>query len=150
MPGDIASHSLSSSGPSVRIFTPTIRCIWIGTVLLTVASEIIFLPLLPPVEHYTYKFVKALLFIAVGYLAPLSFWRFNALTKGIFLALISSVFVETLQGVIAKGHSFHWYELLLKLALILFGFSRALDARYERRIAAGPIQVRLIGEHLDS
>ncbi len=111
-------------------------------------AEVIPLPLLPPLPFYSYKVMKVLFFIALGYLAPLAFWRFNALTRGIFLAAISATFVETLQGLIHSGHSFHWYEMLLKLGLILLGFTRALDGRYEQRISLGRIHIRLIGEHL--
>jgi hypothetical protein len=137
--------------PSLKVFTPAMRLTWVAVVAVTVLSEVLLLPTnppLPPLPHYFYKICKALLFIAVGYLAPLSFWRFNALNRGILLAAISAVFVETLQGTIGKGHSFHWYEMLMKLALILFGFACALDARYEHRISAGVFQIQLSSPNL--
>jgi len=142
-----------SAGPVLKVFTPALRIVWAAIVAVTVVAEVLLLPTnppLPPIPHYAYKVFKLILFVAVGYLAPLAFWRFNALNRGIMLAAVSSIGVETLQGIIGQGHSFHWYEMLLKLGLILFGFALALDARYERQISAGPIHVRLKGEHLES
>ena len=139
------------SYPTLRVFTPALRMVWIAIVSITVVVEVILLPTnppLPPIPHYSYKLFKLLLFVAVGYLAPLAFWRFNALNRGILLAAVSSMGVETLQSLIGRGHSFHWYELLLKLGLILLGFALALDARYERQISAGPIHIQLNGEHM--
>jgi hypothetical protein len=135
----------------LRVFTPTLRIAWVAIVAVTVVSEVILLPTnppLPPIPHYSYKIFKLLLFVSVGYLAPLALWRFNALNRGIMLAAVSAMGVETLQGVIGRGHSFHWYEMLIKLGLILLGFALALDARYERQISVGPIHIHLIGEHL--
>jgi hypothetical protein len=135
----------------MKVFTPTLRILWIVMVVVTIIGEVVILPTkppLPPVPHYAYKIGKLLLFVAVGYLAPLAFWRFNALTRGLALAFVSAMGVETLQGLLGRGHSFHWYEMLLKLGLIFFGFALALDARYERRIFSGPLRIRLTGEHL--
>jgi hypothetical protein len=137
----------------MKVFTPTLRILWIAAVAVTIAVEVIILPTnppLPPFPHYAYKVFKLLLFVTVGYLAPLAFWRFNALTRGIGLAFVSAMGVETLQGLIGRGHSFHWYEMLLKLGLILLGFTFALDHRYECEISAGPFHIRLTGEHLAS
>jgi len=135
----------------LKVFTPTLRTTWLLIVAVTIVSEVILLPTnppLPPIPHYAYKIFKVLLFISVGYLAPLAFWRFNALNRGIMLAAISSAAVESLQGIIGHGHGFHWYELLIKLALILIGFALALDARYEHQISLGPLHIHLVGEHL--
>ena len=103
---------------------------------------------MPPLPFYAYCAAKLVFFIAIGFLAPLAFWRFNALNRGILLAAISAAAVESLQGVLHHGHSFHWYELLIKLALILLGFALALDARYERKISIGPVHIQLVGHHL--
>ncbi len=89
----------------LRVFTPTLRILWIAVVIVTIISEVLLLPTNPPlspIPHYSYKVFKLLLFIAVGYLAPLAFWRFNALNRGIMLAAISAMGVETLQGVIGQ------------------------------------------------
>lgn len=132
----------------LRVFTSFMRSLWIVIILLTIASELVPVPVFPPELHYSIKFAKGLLFVLAGYLLPLTFWRFNSLNRGIVFASFSAGLVETLQGVFGNGHSFHWYELLLKVALVLFGFILALDARYERRITMGPLKVALTGECL--
>jgi hypothetical protein len=132
-----------------RVFTPGMKALWAVIVVITVVSEIVPIPLMPPVPFYSYCAAKLICFVAIGYLAPLAFWRFNALNRGILLASISAACVESLQGLLHHGHSFHWYELVVKLALILLGFALALDARYERMISIGPIRCRLTGEHIE-
>jgi hypothetical protein len=127
----------------------TAKFLWTGIVAVTVVTEVMPIPLMPRAPFYAYCAAKLICFVAVGYLAPLAFWRFNALNRGILLAAISATCVESLQGILRYGHSFHWYELLVKLALILLGFALALDARYERRISIGKITIRLLGEKLE-
>ena len=86
--------------------------------------------------------------MVIGILTPLAFWRFNALNRGLLYAALSAAFVETLQAIVNRGHSghaFHWYELAVKLVLILFGFSIGLDIRYERQFKLGPLQFVLHG-----
>lgn len=125
------------------VFTAWMRGFWFAAVLATVISETVYVPLMAPVYFYSYCAMKGFFFLLVGYLAPLAFWRFNALNRGILYAALSSTAVEALQLLVPNGHRFHWYELVLKLAVILFGFALALDARYERETAAGPIRVVL-------
>jgi hypothetical protein len=134
----------------IQVFNPAIKMLWAVIVAITIFTEVIPIPLMPPVPFYSYKVAKVVCFVAVGYLAPLAFWRFNALNRGIFLAAVSATFVESLQGLLQSGHSFHWYELIIKLGLILLGFALALDARYERVISLGPFHIRLTGQHLES
>lgn len=124
------------------------RLFWIAIAVIIIAIEVMPIPLMPPVPFYAYCGTKALLFVLLGFFAPFAFWRFNALNRGIFLASISAICVESLQGLLRNGHSFHWYELILKLILIFIGFAFALDALFERRISFGPIQISLIGDHL--
>ncbi len=136
------------AGVSLRVFTRGLRIIWLLIAAVTILLEIIPIPPMAPVPFYAYCAGKALLFALLGFLAPLTFWPFNQLNRGIALAAISACAVETLQGLVQHGHSFHWYELIIKLAIILFGFSLALNARYDRQISLGPLRVRLIGEHI--
>ncbi len=133
----------------LRAFSLPIKAVWAIIVTVTVTSEIMPIPLMPPVPFYSYKLAKAICFVVLGYLAPLAFWRFNALNRGILLAAISAATVESLQGLLHHGHSFHWYELLVKLGLILFGFTLALDARYERAILISRLHIRFTGDHVD-
>lgn len=103
-----------------------------------------------PFPFYVIKCAKLVLFLVLGYLAPLAFWRFNALNRGVMLAAGSSALIEGLQGILGNGHAFHWYELLMKLVLILLGFIAGLEAIYNGAIVIGPLRIPLAGDHLDS
>lgn len=127
--------------PPLRIFALPVRLLWTGIVVVTVLSEVLPAPQTTPPPFYTYEALKALCFVLVGYLAPLAFWQFNALNRGILYAVLSASLVESLQAVIGHGHRFRWYELVLKLVLLLFGFIFALDARYEQAIRLGPLVI---------
>jgi hypothetical protein len=123
----------------IRVFGLAIRVIWLAVVVATVLTELLPAPKTTPLPFYLYVGSKAVCFVLVGYLAPLSFWQFNALNRGILYAALSALLVESAQAVIGNGHRFHWYELLIKLVLLLVGFTLALDARYERAIRLGPL-----------
>lgn len=132
----------------LRIFAPWIRISWLAVVTFTVVLEAMPIPLMPPVPFYSYCAFKAILFFFVGFFSPLAFWHFNAVNRGLLLAAVSAVGVELLQGFLRHGHSFNWYEVGVKLALIFFGFALAIDARSDGQIAIGPWHVRLNGDHL--
>ena len=87
---------------------------------------------------------KIICFLALGFLTPLAFALLNGLNWGIGFAALSAAAIEILQGLIGNGHSFHWYELLVKLGVILAGFAFGLDARSDREITLGPLQITLI------
>ena len=75
---------------SLRAFSPSLRLAWIAIAVLTVVSELIpFPPIVPPPLFYSYKAAKVLLFLILGYMAPLTFWRFNSLTLGVIFAAFS-------------------------------------------------------------
>jgi hypothetical protein len=144
---NIVSATLDTSDAlHLQVFSPVLRTLWMVLVIITVGSEMIPISLMPPLPFYCYCITKLSAFVCLGYVAPLAFCRFNALNRGILLATLSATCVEVLQGILHHGHSFHWYELIVKLTLILLGFALALEARYERTISVGPIHVRLIGE----
>lgn len=115
-------------------FTPALKAIWGAVALATVVTEVAPMPPLAPSAFYCIKATKVLLFLALGFLAPLALSRFQALNRGILLAVGSSTVVELLQGILRHGHSFHWYELVAKLLIILCGFAVALEVRYDRSI----------------
>jgi glycopeptide antibiotics resistance protein len=141
-------HTGHPHGSSLAAFSPSLRLAWVAIAALTVLAELIpFPPIVPPPLFYSYKAAKILLFLILGYMAPLTFWRFNSLTLGVVFAAISAALVESLQG-LPHGHRFSWFELIAKLCLIFVGFAFALDARYERVIRLGPLRVALVGPHL--
>jgi hypothetical protein len=131
----------------IRAFSTAFQLAWMAAAAVTVTLEVIPAHF-SPVVFYSYKTLKILLFLVVGYLTPLSFWRFDKMSFGFGFAAVSAALIELLQGVIGNGHKFSWIELLGKLALIGFGFIVALDARYERAILIGHLRLRLVGEHL--
>src|SRR5689334_22974423 len=101
------------------------KLVWFGLLALTIFLEVEPLPVLiyPPL-FYTYKFVKVLLFLALGYATPIAFWRFNSLGRGVLLAALSACGVEMLQG-FSQGHRFSFFELAVKLLVIFVGFAFA-------------------------
>jgi len=133
---------------NVNAFSLSIRVLFIAVVSALVIAEITSVPMWPPAIFYPYCAAKLLGFTIIGILTPLAFWRFNALNRGLLYAALSAAFVETLQSIVNRGHSghaFHWYELAVKLVLILIGFSIGLDIRYERQFKLGPIVFVLHG-----
>lgn len=131
---------------NVTAFSMSIRIFFVAVVAGLVIAELISVPMWPPPIYYPWQILKLVGFIAVGILTPLAFFRFNALNRGLLYAALSAAFVETMQAIVNRGHSghsFHWYELVVKLVLILFGFSVGLDIRYERQIKIGPFQLLL-------
>jgi hypothetical protein len=121
------------------------RVVWFGLAATTVVSEVVRLPVMSPFVHYgLYGPGKMLCFFMLGYLTPLTFGRFNNLNRGILFAALSAALVEVLQGLIGNGHSFHVYELVFKLGIILFGFMMGLDARFEGEVGVGSFRVNLV------
>jgi hypothetical protein len=69
-------------------FKTTPKVAWFGLLALTILLEVEPLPLeIYPPLFYSYKCFKGLLFLALGFLTPIAFWRFNSLGKGMLLAL---------------------------------------------------------------
>jgi uncharacterized membrane protein YbjE (DUF340 family) len=134
---------------NVNAFSISIRVLFVVIVSAMVVAELTSVPMWPPPIYYPWQILKLTGFVVIGILTPLAFWRFNALNRGLLYAAFSAALVETLQAVVDRGHftghAFHWYELAVKLVLILFGFAIGLDIRYERQIKIGPVQIVLHG-----
>ena len=130
---------------SLRIFTPTSKIVWFLTMLLIGLIEI--LPFnsdnVPPSLFYSYKFVKAALFVLFGFETPLTFWRFDSVRAGLLMSLISAFVVECVQNMSA-GHTFSAVELLAKGTLIMFGFILAFNPRHDHELSLFGIHVDLI------
>jgi len=131
---------------NVTILNTTFRLLWLAVVLSTIVLEVVPAHF-PPSLFYTYKLTKCLLFVALGYLTPLAFWRFHSLNLGFVFAAVSAAFVELVQRFIGNGHASTWIELFAKLLIIAFGFVLALNARYERTVGVGRFRVRLVSNH---
>jgi hypothetical protein len=131
---------------NVNAFSISIRILFVALVALLVFAELTSVPMWPPPIYYPWQISKLIAFVVIGILTPLAFWRFNALNRGLLYAALSAASVESMQAIVNRGHSghsFHWYELAIKLVLILFGFAIGLDIRYERQIKVGPLQLLL-------
>jgi hypothetical protein len=138
---------MNATRPGIEIFTRSLRFSWILVAAITVMSEVGRVPVMTPFVHYgLYGPTKALIFLLLGFLTPLAFLSLNALNRGIVFAAVSTGVIELLQRRIGSGHSFHWYELALKISFILLGTIVALDARYHRSLTVGKFSIELICE----
>jgi hypothetical protein len=116
----------------LHLFDVYIRALWLALVAVTILSEVIPTPHLKPLLFYgLYSPAKLICFLALGFFTPLALASMNAMNRGIAFATVSAAIIEVLQTFIGNGHSFHWYELVVKLFIILFGFSFGLTVRLE-------------------
>jgi hypothetical protein len=112
------------------MFGKPAKLLWAAAALAAVALELI------PAHYPAGVFIpqnwyKAAVFLALGYLAPIAFWRFSYLTATILGSAGMAVLVELGQAMLSNGHRFSWVELAVKLLLLAAGFVIALDVRYE-------------------
>ncbi|HEY1806212.1 MAG TPA: hypothetical protein VGG45_17190 [Terracidiphilus sp.] len=129
----------------LHIFNAYTKALWVVLAGITIVSEIIPTPNVRPLFFYgLYGPAKVICFLVLGFLTPLAFGLLNGLNRGIGFAALSAAIIEALQGLIGNGHRFHWYELLVKLGVILMGFAFGLDARSDREIAIGSVRIALI------
>jgi hypothetical protein len=134
---------------SLHIFNAWTRFLWIVLAVTTVISEVVPIPHMNPILHYgVYSPSKLVCFLLIGFFTPLAFARLNALSRGIGFATVCATVVEALQGLIGNGHSFHSYELAVKLTVILFGFMLGLEARYEGALTLGILRIVLIPDRV--
>jgi hypothetical protein len=133
----------------IEVFTPFFRIGWALAALITLLSEVSPVPVMTPFVHYgLYGPAKGLVFIVLGFLTPLAFIGLNGLNRGIVFAMVSASMIELLQRLIRSGHSFHWYELVLKIACISIGLIISLDVRYHRALSLGPFKVEIVCERI--
>lgn len=131
----------------VHVFNNYSKALWLALAATTVVSEVIPTPQLRPLFFYgLYGPAKIVCFLALGFLTPLAHARMSAMNRGIAFATLSSAVIECLQVLIGNGHRFHWYEMSIKLIVILFGFMFGLDARLEKSFSLGGFQVTLLSE----
>ena len=138
------SDAISNSWSSVfqvRLYSLPLAIVWALTILVTISIEVLPIPAMAPLFFYGYCSAKAILFLTLGFLTPLTFARFRTLNSRILAATLSAVAIEALQGLVRHGHSFHWYEVALKLLVIFIGFSCGIVARYDRGVSLGRLHV---------
>ena len=132
---------------SVRLFGRNIRVAWVVVVVVMNFAEVMPRPLwwTPPI-YYSYQGSKLLGFAILGYLTPLTFWRFGNLGRGVAFGLVSTAGIESIQNFI-EGHHFSFFEMGVKLVILMVGFGLALLARYDKHIHVGPVWIDLVDEH---
>jgi hypothetical protein len=130
---------------NLSLFSNYAKAIWLCVATSTVLSEVLPAPHIDPWIFYgLYTPGKLLFFVCLSFLTPLAFANFADLNRGIAFAVSSATLIELLQGLLSNGHSFHWYELLIKLVLLLFGFGLGLDARGEQVISFWFVRISLL------
>ena len=119
----------------MAIFGKPTKLLWGAVALTAVVFELI--PVHYPAGVFlTHNYCKAGIFLLLGFLTPLAFWRFNSLNARILLIAGSAILAEVMQAVLADGHRFSLVELGIKLVLIGAGFIIALNVRYEHNWAS--------------
>ena len=132
---------------SITILNNTFRLVWMIAVTVTISAEVIPAHFAPAI-FYTYEATKCFLFLTLGYLTPLAFWRYTTLNRAFLFAAASASAVELLQNIVGNGHKFSFRELFAKVVLIAIGFLLSLNACDERAIRVGPLRIQLLSEHL--
>ncbi len=132
---------------TIKLFGPGMRVGWIAFLVLMVVVEVIPRPITwPPLPYYAYQISKLIGFSILGYWTPLAFWRFGSLGRGVVFGLATTAGIESIQGMI-EGHRFSFFEMVVKLALVMIGFGLALLARYDKRVHVGRLHIGLYDEH---
>ena len=131
---------------ATHLFSRHLRGCWAFLLLLTVALELLPMPPLPAACVYTYVACKAILFLALGCMTPLTFWAFDSLGYGALFSAATAATVEILQS-LSAGHRARLYEFLAKLVLLMAGFALALNLRYDGLLRVGRFHRQLVNPH---
>ena len=92
------------------MFGKPLKLFWAMLALAAIAIELV--PAHYPAGVFvTQNWAKAGLFLVLGYLAPMAFWRFSYLNASILASASSAILVELIQAMVAHGHRFSWVEL---------------------------------------
>jgi hypothetical protein len=134
---------------SVAIFNWWARLSWLLLFTLLMLAELLPRPNFAPLLFYSYSGCKALMFVLLGFLTPLAFWRFDRVGLGVIASAVGAGAAEMSQSLV-EGHRSSWLEFLLKMLLLLAGFAVALSVRYDRKISVGRFGIRFTGSHLTS
>jgi len=143
---DMVSSGPPKQAAGLRIFTRNARLSWCALSMIALASELIPMPGIPPALFYSYKASKALIFLLLGFVTPLCFWRFDSLGLGLLFSIIAAGSAELVQTGF-QGHRSSYVEFFLKLLLLLAGFAVGLNARYDRKLQIGSFCLRLFDSH---
>lgn len=129
----------------VPILNVKLLFLWSCLAALILLAEVMPVPYMSPMTFYSLFLLKGVAFVSLGFLIPLTYERFDGVVRALLFSLGIALLTELLQKVLQHGHSFVWYELLIKPVLILWGFAIALVARYEGRFLIGSVRINLVG-----
>jgi hypothetical protein len=132
--------------PKLRMFSWALRAWWALLLGITVVLEVVPFPGVAPVLFYSYKGSKGVLFVLLGLLTPLTFWRFDSLGFGVLFSVVAAGTAEFIQS-FSPGHAASYVEFTGKLLLLLFGFVCALNGRYDGQFKLGPLRLQLDDPH---
>ena len=134
--------------PELRLFGRLLSVAWglllIGTMIVELTPRD---PTWVPQMFYPITVAKGLMFLLLGFVSPLAFWKFNSLGVGVLFAVITAGAVESLQTLLV-GHHASYLEFTAKLLLVILGFVLALVARHDRKLQIGPFHIILSDPHL--
>lgn len=126
----------------IRVFTTLLRTLWWVVFAFTVTSEVIPAPAVHPVLFYSFLAFRVLLFLALGFITPVAFWRYNSIGLGLLFSVAGAFGCELLQSV-SPGHTASVREFAVKCGLLLAGFVMALVARHDKQIDIGFVKIEL-------
>ena len=135
-----------TSVPTIKLFTRTLQTCWAVLFAITIVSEIYPLRPVPAKVFYSYLIFRGILFVLLGFLTPLAFWRFDSLTLGLLSSVVSAGFVEILQS-FSGGHRASYLEFSAKAAVLFVGFALALNTRYNGIVRLGTFYRYLVNPH---
>ena len=130
------------AGPPLQLFGPGLRMTWLLLFCVIATAQIVPLPPLAQLPLYSYVAAKVIIFLILGFLTPLAFWRFSNLGFGVLFSIGVTVALELAQRFV-PGHRTSYLELCGKLILLLLGFAIGIDTRHDRQIKLGPVRLRL-------
>jgi hypothetical protein len=146
-----ADSGRSSVHHEITMFGALVRVLWVLLLVGTLVSETAPLSLafeakFPPLIFYGYEVAKLVAFFGLGFLTPLAWWNYRRLGVAALLAVVITGSVEIGQFLI-PGHRPSTFELLVKLFLLLVGFTKGLDVRSYRILSIGRFDIHFSSSH---
>ena len=139
------SHRSTAAVVTIPMFSVPIRALWFLVLACTLASELVPLTVafeaqFSSLAFHSYQALKLVAFVALGFMTPLAWWRYNSLGIGALFAIVTTAIVEFGQAFI-PGHRASTVELAVKLALLFAGFAAALEIRKYQELTVGPLRI---------
>jgi hypothetical protein len=134
MPPSTLSSACKKRMGSISIFGWGLRITWSVLFALTIVLELIPIPGALSLQLCWYFVCKPVVFLLLGFLTPLVFWRFNSLGYGLLSAIAAASALPWMPLLPEGGHPWGYLELTAKLILVFVGFVTGLNARHNRKL----------------